>query len=61
LLQKMCNSKTILNISVSQFSGNILIQEMKNTKASEFGGVDVQSNIYLLNPYTMVKTPILVE
>lgn len=61
LLQEMCNSKKILNISVSQISGNILIEEEKITKLNESGGLDVQSNIYLLNPYTMEKTPILVE
>ena len=61
LLQEMCDSRKIINISVSQISGNILIEEEDNTKLSESGGVDVQSNIYLLNPYTMKKTPILVE
>jgi len=61
LLQEMCNSSKIPNISVSQFSGNILIEEMKITKLNESGGIDIQSNIYLLNPYTMEKTPILVE
>jgi len=61
LLQEMCNSKKILNISVSQISGNILIEEEKITKLNESGGIDIQSNIYLLNPYTMEKTPILVE
>src|SRR5690554_1846977 len=61
LLQEMCNSKKILNISVSQISGNILIEEEKITKLTESGGIDIQSNIYLLNPYTMEKTPILVE
>jgi hypothetical protein len=61
LLQEMCDSRKIIYISVSQISGNILIEEMNNTKLSEFGGVDIQSNIYLLNPYTMEKTPILVE
>jgi len=61
LLQEMCNSKKILNISVSQISGNILIEEEKITKLNESGSIDIQSNIYLLNPYTMEKTPILVE
>ena len=61
LLQEMCDSRKIINISVSQISGNILIEEMKNTLGSGAGGVDIQSNIYLLNPYTMVKRPILVE
>ena len=61
LLQEMCDSRRIINISVSQISGNILIEEMKNTLGSGAGGVDIQSNIYLLNPYTMVKKPILVE
>lgn len=61
LMQEMCDSRKIIHISVSQISGNILIEEMTNTKLSESGGVDIQSNIFLLNPYTMEKTPILVE
>jgi hypothetical protein len=61
LLQEMCDSRKIIKISVSQISGDILIEEENNTKLSESGGVDIQSNIYLLNPYTMEKTPILVE
>mgnify|MGYP002395206459 CR=1 FL=1 len=61
LLQEMCDSRKIIKISVSQISGNILIEEENNTKLSEFGGVDVQSNIYLLNPYSMEKIPVLVE
>jgi hypothetical protein len=61
LLQEMCDSRKIINISVSQISGNILIEQEDNTKLSEFGGIDVQSNIYLLNPYTMEKRAILVE
>ncbi|MCO5269061.1 MAG: hypothetical protein M9897_09225 [Brumimicrobium sp.] len=61
LLQEMCDTRKILHISVSQFSGNILIEEMHNSKLSEAGGVLIQPNIYLLNPYTMQKTPILVK
>lgn len=61
LLQEMCDSRKIINITVSQISGNILIEEMKNTLGSGAGGVDIQSNIYLFNPYTRVKKPILVE
>jgi hypothetical protein len=61
LLQEMCDTRKILNISVSQISGNILIEELHNSKISESGGVLVQANIYLLNPYTMEKTSILVE
>lgn len=61
LLQEMCDSRKIFSISVSQFSGNILIEEMTNTKISEAGGIDIQSNIYLFNPNTLEKTPLLVE
>lgn len=61
LLQEMCDSRKIYSFSVSQISGNILIEEMNNKKASEVGGVIYNSNIYLLNPNTMVKTPILVD
>lgn len=61
ILQEMCDTKKILNISVSQFSGNILIEEIHNSKLNESGGVLVQPNIYLLNPNTMEKTPILVK
>ncbi|MCO5267268.1 MAG: hypothetical protein M9897_00030 [Brumimicrobium sp.] len=61
LLQEMCQTREILNISVSQISGNILIEEIHNSKLSESGGVLIQPNIYLLNPNTMKKTPILVK
>ncbi|MCO5267267.1 MAG: hypothetical protein M9897_00025 [Brumimicrobium sp.] len=61
LLQEMCQTRKILNISVSQISGNILIEEIHNSKLSESGGVLIQPNIYLLNPNTMEKTPILVK
>lgn len=61
LLQEMCDTRKILNISVSQITGNILIEEHHNSKLSEFGGVLIQPNIYLLNPNTMEKTPILVK
>ncbi len=61
LLQEMCETREIIYISVSQISGNILIEEIHNSKLNESGGVLVQPNIYLLNPYTMEKTPILVK
>lgn len=61
LIQEMCDTRKILNISVSQITGNILIEEIHNSRLSEFGGVLVQPNIYLLNPNTMEKTPILVK
>lgn len=61
LIQEICDSRHIRSFSISKNSGNILIEEVKRTKVDEFGGVDEQSNIYLLNPTNGVKTEILVE
>lgn len=36
LLQEMCDSRKIIHINVSQISGNILIEEMKNGSISYF-------------------------
>ena len=59
--QQICDTRHIKSFSVSKNTGNVLIEEVKRSKVDEFGGVDEQSNIYLLNPSTGEKTPILVE
>lgn len=61
LIQEICDTRKLMSMSVSPNTGNILIEEVKRTKVDEFGGVDEQHNIYLLNPNTKEKTAILVE
>lgn len=61
LIREICDTRHIRNMSISQLSGNLLIEEVKRVKVDENGGVDEQSDILLLNPVTGEAKSILVE
>jgi hypothetical protein len=61
LVRKICDTRLIRYMSVSQLTGNMLIEQIIVTKLDENGGTDAQSNIYLFNPITKEKTKVLVE